>query len=137
MKDNLADTIRALAAGDQHRSGTARLRDVIDEIENALQAGVSRAAILEALRQHGFSLSMKGFEVALYRIRKSRSRSPAPSTHEKPVKDVKPPSDEGAKAPLDLTGLDKKQRREHLADQFIKPETTNPLLRHLKKENNE
>ena len=34
----------------------------------------------------------------------------------------------------ELAGLDKQQRRERLADQFIRPETTNPLLRRLSKE---
>lgn len=34
----------------------------------------------------------------------------------------------------DLSGLDKKQRRERLGDQFITPETTNPLWKRIKEQ---
>lgn len=120
-KQSLADQLRKLAASDQHRSETARLRDVFDEIEAALKAGVSRRAILETLHKNGFTMNLRTFDTALYRIRRDRSKhQPGPSETE-PVR-----SD-------DLAGLDKKQRREKLADQFIKPETTNSLLKRLNK----
>lgn len=70
--NSVADVLRALATGDKARSETARLRDVVDEVEAALAAGVSRAAILEALHGQGFTMTLKSFESALYRIRKQR-----------------------------------------------------------------
>jgi hypothetical protein len=54
-KDSVADVLRALATGDKSRSETARLRDIVDEVEAALAAGVSRAAVLEALNDQGFT----------------------------------------------------------------------------------
>jgi hypothetical protein len=54
------------------RSETHRLRDVYIDVEKALQSGVSRKAILEALHQDGFTMSLKMFDKALYRIRKSK-----------------------------------------------------------------
>jgi hypothetical protein len=71
-KTSVADVLRELAKGDKARSETARLRDVMDEVEAALAAGVSRAAVLEALHGQGFTMTLKSFESALYRIRKQR-----------------------------------------------------------------
>lgn len=139
--NSVADVLRALATGDKARSETARLRDVVDEVEAALAAGVSRAAVLEALHGQGFTMTLKSFESALYRIRKQRERTgqrqaspPPPSTATPTAEPTKEP-DTPPISGEDLEGLDKKQRREKLADQFIKPESTNPLLKRIKKEN--
>ncbi|HHU9433225.1 TPA: hypothetical protein ACUK7H_004914 [Escherichia coli] len=95
-KTSVADVLRELAKGDKSRSETARLRDVIDEVEAALAAGVSRSAVLEALHGQGFTMTLKSFESALYRIRKQRGQgaagvpaapAPAPLRH-----DEKPPA---------------------------------------------
>ena len=51
---------------------STRLRDVVAEVETAIAVGVSRAAILEALHEHGFTMTLKSFESALYRIRKQQ-----------------------------------------------------------------
>ncbi len=74
-KDSVTSVLRSLATGDKNRSETARLRDIMDEVENALTSGVSRLAILEALNEQGFTMTIKSFESALYRIRKKRTRS--------------------------------------------------------------
>lgn len=151
QKNSVADVLRALATGDKARSETARLRDVVDEVEAALSAGVSRAAILEALHGQGFTMTLKSFESALYRIRKQRGSSGQQTAQPAPLPPVTPaapaPAPASVSAPAesspaasepagldDLAGLDKKQRRERLADQFIKPESTNPLLKKLKKD---
>jgi hypothetical protein len=126
-KQSLADQLRKLAAGDQHRSETARLRDVFDEIEAALKAGVSRRAILETLHKNGFTMNLRTFDTALYRIRRERSERSRSAALEPGPSETDPVRSD------DLAGLDKKQRREKLADQFIKPETTNPLLKRLNK----
>ncbi|CEI18813.1 hypothetical protein ACWJKH_00020 (plasmid) [Xanthomonas axonopodis pv. cassiae] len=73
-KTSVADVLRELAKGDKSRSETARLRDVIDEVEAAIAAGVSRSAVLEALHGQGFTMTLKSFESALYRIRKQRGQ---------------------------------------------------------------
>ena len=78
-KDSVADVLRALATGDKSRSETARLRDIVDEVEAALAAGVSRAAVLEALNAQGFTMTLKSFESALYRIRKKRTQAAKPA----------------------------------------------------------
>lgn len=57
------------------RSETSRLRAVLPDIERALAAGVRRQSILDALHQDGFTMSMKTFEKALYRIRKRALKS--------------------------------------------------------------
>lgn len=151
QKNSVADVLRALATGDKARSETARLRDVVDEVEAALSAGVSRAAILEALHGQGFTMTLKSFESALYRIRKQRGNTGQQTAQPAPLPPVTPaaptPAPASVSAPAetppaasepagldDLAGLDKKQRRERLADQFIKPESTNPLLKKLKKD---
>jgi len=151
QKNSVADVLRALATGDKARSETARLRDVVDEVEAALSAGVSRAAILEALHGQGFTMTLKSFESALYRIRKQRGSIGQQTAQPVPLPPVSPaaptPAPASVSAPAeaspavsepagldDLAGLDKKQRRERLADQFIKPESTNPLLKKLKKD---
>ena len=84
QKDSVADVLRSLATGDKSRSETARLRDVFPEVETALNAGVSRAAILEALHGQGFTMTLKSFESALYRIRKKRTQ-PAQAPQQKPA----------------------------------------------------
>ncbi len=75
MENSVVCALRALAADNKGRSETARLRDVIEDVEAALNAGVKRRAILEALNQQGFKMTLKGFESAMYRIRKQRSRA--------------------------------------------------------------
>lgn len=70
--NSVAEVLRALAVSDKARSETARLRDVVGEVEAALSAGVSRAAVLAALHAQGFTMTPKSFESALYRLRKKR-----------------------------------------------------------------
>lgn len=150
QKNSVADVLRALATGDKARSETARLRDVVDSVESALSAGVSRVAILDALHGQGFTMTLKSFESALYRIRKQREKAgqkiaqpaPLPSASAAVIQSapvsVSQPEEVApvVSEPVmdDLSGLDKKQRRERLADQFIKPESSNPLLKKLKKD---
>lgn len=54
------------------RSETARLREVLDDVEAALTAGASHAAVLETLHAHGFSLTAPSFESTLARLRRER-----------------------------------------------------------------
>lgn len=74
-QSSLAKELTNLAESSQNRSLAARLRDVFPEIEHALQKGVSRGTILEALQSDGMDISMKTFESALYRMRKAKRPS--------------------------------------------------------------
>ncbi|MCC8633418.1 hypothetical protein ABVE12_20835 [Xanthomonas euvesicatoria] len=78
-QQTLANALAQLATSDAGRSETARLRDVIDQVEAALAAGVSRQAILDELHSRGFTMTMRGFETALYRVRQRRKKSSRPS----------------------------------------------------------
>ena len=148
QKNSVADVLRALATGDKARSETARLRDVVDSVESALSAGVSRVAILDALHGQGFTMTLKSFESALYRIRKQREKAeqktaqpaPLPSASAAVIQaapvSVSQPEEVAPAASIpskdDLAGLDVKQRREKIADQFITSEKTNSLAKRLK-----
>lgn len=68
----VVEALRTLAAGTQNRSETARMKEIIDEVEAALAAGVSREAVRQELNTQGFTMTSKSFESALYRIRKKR-----------------------------------------------------------------
>lgn len=74
-KPSLSETLRKMATEHESRSETDRLRDVFLDVENALQSGVSRKAVLEALHQDGFTMSLKMFDKALYRIRKANQKT--------------------------------------------------------------
>jgi hypothetical protein len=78
--------LRALALDDACRPMAARLRDVIDDVEAALAAGVTRVRVLEELRGLGLDMSLATFETTLRRIRakdgtrrKASSSPPSPS----------------------------------------------------------
>jgi hypothetical protein len=136
--DDLSAVLRALARGDSARSETARLRDVIDDVEAALSAGVSRAKVLEELHGHGFTMNLKSFESALYRIRKSRKKgqekghatgSVASTRRDSDLSVRKSENVEDEVPEPDTTGTPARQRREARANRYIKPEASNPLLR--------
>lgn len=73
--NEINERLRALASDDKRRSETARLRDLFDNVEAALEAGVSQADVLAELNQAGFSMTINSFKSALQRIRKQRSKS--------------------------------------------------------------
>jgi hypothetical protein len=80
-KQLASERLRALASDDKKRSKAARLRDVIDDVETALLAGVTRAAVIEELARLGLEMSLATFETTLKRIRKKReSASPTRGT---------------------------------------------------------
>ena len=75
-KDAISAQLKALATGDKSRGQTARLRDVFDDVEFALRSGVSRALVLETLAKNGLTMSPKGFDSALSRIRARKKKEP-------------------------------------------------------------
>lgn len=72
-RENVAASLRSLVNDASARSETARLRDIFDEVEKALQSGVKREAVLAALHEQGFTMTLASFKSALQRIRKERN----------------------------------------------------------------
>lgn len=86
-QSSLSETLKQMAKDHESRSNTDRLRDVFDEVQAALAAGVSRAAVLQAINADGIKISLATFDNAMHRIRKERSgsaQSRAPK-HTKPT----------------------------------------------------
>lgn len=89
-KQAISDRLRALASDDEARSKAARLRDVIDDVEVALAAGVPRSLVLKELKDHGLDLSLSTFDTSLKRIRaKRRIQNTDAVSADKPVAERK------------------------------------------------
>lgn len=78
-RKTISERLRALACDDLNRSKAARLRDVIDDVESALAAGVPRALVVQELARHGLQMSLATFETSLKRIRCKRANPATPS----------------------------------------------------------
>ena len=72
MTFDLKTQINQLKNDPNSKSETARLRQIFAEVEAALSAGVSREKIVEVLQQQGFTMGLKSFDSALYRIRRKQ-----------------------------------------------------------------
>jgi hypothetical protein len=70
----VAERLRALVSDTKKRSKAARLREVIDDVEATLAAGVSRLAVVEELSKHGLEMSLPTFDSTLRRIRQKRGK---------------------------------------------------------------
>ncbi|WP_440057884.1 hypothetical protein [Pseudomonas fragariae (ex Marin et al. 2024)] len=95
-RPTLSEKLQEMARNHGSRSNTARLRDVFDDVEAALTAGVSRDAVLAALNDDGIAMTKQTFDKALFRIRKERSGKAAINngktgtiTHDAPASPVK------------------------------------------------
>lgn len=73
-KETLSTSLLELTKNKENRTETARLREVFDAIETAISAGVTRNKVLETLHTKGFTMKLKTFENAIYRIRKERAQ---------------------------------------------------------------
>lgn len=82
---NRREALAELVQDNSARSYTAQIRDVYDVIENALKSGVSRTVIHQKLVDTGLAISLRHFDQALYRIRKSR-KQPEQAKHLLPEK---------------------------------------------------
>jgi hypothetical protein len=140
LEDMLSSALLKLKVNDVPRSETARLRDIIEDIERAQKAGYSRENILGLLQQAGISLTLKGFEMALYRIRKRNvNQSLLTDTKSLECSSLNTVDETSlAKSSKEIRSesneiLTAKQRREKLADQYIKPNTgiDDPFIKRL------
>ena len=77
QKEAVSERLRELAKDDRKRSKAARLRDVVDEVEATLAAGVSRMHVLQVLKECGLDMSPATFDSALTRIRAKRGKPTA------------------------------------------------------------
>ncbi len=71
-REKVVEELRKLAEDYSTRSDAGRLRDILDEVDAALAAGASYAAVLETLHAQGFKLTPASFETTLARLRKER-----------------------------------------------------------------
>ena len=76
-KEKVSAALQELAAeyAGTPRSEAARLHEVLDDLEAALAAGASHAAVLATLHAQGFSLTPLSFESTLARLRKEKRQS--------------------------------------------------------------
>jgi len=74
-ESKLVDALSNLAKGDG-RPEMSKLRDIFQQIESTLSAGVTRADVLEVLHDQGFRMKLRSFESALYRLRKEQKNTP-------------------------------------------------------------
>lgn len=85
--------------------------------------GFSYGQVCEYLETKGVSISISGLASYLKRLEERGVEDAAPSPQFRLHEQDSMPNE---------IGLDMKQRRERRADQFINPETTNPLLKRIK-----
>lgn len=105
MEKEAATALRSLAEGTGNRSEAARLRDLLPDIEATLQAGVKRSAVLEALHAQGFTMTMKGFENTLYRLRKEKTKAaPTPVAEIQQKPQGSNPASNQPKSPTEQSG---------------------------------
>jgi len=143
MSENRFSAVLRKLASDDNRSDTARLRDIFEDVEVALSAGVTHAALVAALNAEGFALSVRSFQSALYRLRATNAtqQATAPAAPARPQATVQArarPLDTPTTDPTDLdpgaAPLTKKQQRELAADQWITPQPNRIINRFLDKE---
>lgn len=128
--NRVASALFALAREDKGRSNTARLRDVFEDVQAALTAGVKRGIVLETLNGHGFNMTLKGFESALYRIRKQKRGETGPltlATQAAASTSLPPPQNVLADSPV-ASGADESSQANHALREVM----TNPNSREEK-----
>ena len=69
-KKGFSERLKTVSGDDSKRSSSALLRDVIDDVEAALAAGVSRVVVVDELAAFGLAMSLSAFDTALHRIRR-------------------------------------------------------------------
>jgi hypothetical protein len=100
---NRRELLTELAKSNATRSHTAQVRDLYDVIENAMDSGVSRTVIHQKLVDSGMTLTLRNFDQALYRIRKSKKQSEQVKTAPDKVH-IEPVSKAGSHKPALLSG---------------------------------
>lgn len=146
----ISEQLKKLATDNEKRSKSARLNDLLDDIENALKNGISRQSVIELLAENGFEISMKSFESTLARLRRKRKDSaiknnqvitvPISSSETKQTSNFSHEKNiDVALSALPLSSVEDTPIKKHLsmrektalkmADLGIDMENTNPLLK--------
>lgn len=86
-KLKITEKMQELSQGSENRSAIARLRDIFEDIEIALSAGVKREAIWETLKKEGYEMPLKTFESAIYRIKNEREKQTNHTAPARPLKE--------------------------------------------------
>lgn len=79
-KKAITDRLQLLASDDRNRTKIARFRDVIDDIEVTLAAGVPHSLVVKELAKHGLEMSAESFRTTLKRVRQQKKKSLIPPT---------------------------------------------------------
>lgn len=130
-KDAVADGLRALARDNSKRTKAGCLREVLDDIEAALAAGVSQTAIVNELNRHGLGISLATFVTTLKRLRKQRRLALPKAAAPVPDAGSKPDVGTGLGQEGDGRGLTLRERGHLVAEKYIKQETMTPLTKRL------
>lgn len=129
-----ANALRALANDSSKvTKKTARLRQLLPEIDALQAAGVTHEAILEALNKNGFDLKMGAYSTMLWRIR-NKPKHPTSLAPASPVITGEPIG-EGSSTPIpgaemqdeEIDLAESRKRREAKASKFIGTDA-NPLI---------
>ena len=70
----ISEDIRDVSGDNVKLSKAAFLRNVIDDVEAALAAGVPRSVIVDKLVSHGLDISLATFQTTLHRVRRKRGK---------------------------------------------------------------
>ncbi|MFZ4701367.1 MAG: hypothetical protein ACOYMG_15055 [Candidatus Methylumidiphilus sp.] len=70
----ISEDIRDVSDDNVKLSKAAFLRNVIDDVEAALAAGVPRSVIVDKLVSHGLDISLATFQTTLHRVRKKKGK---------------------------------------------------------------
>jgi len=75
---NISDKLKELSSFDNAaRTKISRLKQLLPEIEKAVEAGVSRVKIVEVLNEYGLSLTLQSYGVMMNRL-KNNSKNKLP-----------------------------------------------------------
>lgn len=108
----VSERLRVLASDDKKRSKAARLRDVLNDVEAALAAGVTQASVVEVLKEGGLEMSMATFKNTLQRLRAKRGGKPSQPVAGSPAAPAKPlakPSSQSAPAPVQVPAQEEEE----------------------------
>lgn len=76
-KEKIAAGLSSLKQSSEKRSKTARLAEVLDQIEETIKAGASKVQIIEELKRHNLEFTYLTFQTTLRRLRLRKIKSDA------------------------------------------------------------
>lgn len=152
--NDAAGALLALAKeGSAARTKIDKFRELLPAIDAAQASGISHEKILQTLNEHGWDLKMPTYQTMLWRLRNNKIKKYAGAAKDMPAapaventpgkqtdltpreisgsKPVPQSADEGSEK---SEALETQTRREQKSRQYISDDSTNPLLKRLKKD---